>query len=203
MYNPVCGANGQTYDNQCYARCARVRVVGAGECESSTLCGDNPGELTCDELTPILYDCVADVCGETAIDLLLDGPDGPSCEEVGPVFRSVVCGAQDCEALIERVSGLDESIDAACNGSNQCPQDAEYINQDPEACALIGAFTCEPGYEPFSNECGCGCAPTTCPEPGIDAVYANDDPDVCGIITLDCPDGRNGFSNECGCGCYL
>ena len=85
----------------------------------------------------------------------------------------------------------------------QCPIDAEYINEDPEACALIGAFTCDPGFEPFSNECGCGCAPNICPIDGIEAVYINEDPEVCAVISVDCPDGRSGFNDSCGCGCYL
>lgn len=203
IYSPVCGADGQTYANQCQARCARARVVSAGECSNSNLCGDDPQALTCDELTPIVYECVVSVCGEGAIERLLDSDQQLACDEFEPVLRSIVCGAEDCERLIESLSDIDASLANACNGSSQCPQDADYINQDPEACALIGAFTCEPGDEPFSNECGCGCAPTTCPEPGIDALYANDDPDVCTQITLECPDGRAGFSNECGCGCYL
>lgn len=40
----------------------------------------------------------------------------------------------------------------------KCPngQDYIYLSRSTETCATI-RFTCDPGYEPFFNECGCGC----------------------------------------------
>jgi hypothetical protein len=34
----------------------------------------------------------------------------------------------------------------------------QYVSQDPEQCAAI-RFTCDTGFEPFFNDCGCGCQP--------------------------------------------
>lgn len=31
-----------------------------------------------------------------------------------------------------------------------------YVSRDPEQCAAI-RFRCDPGYQPFFNDCGCGC----------------------------------------------
>ncbi len=39
-----------------------------------------------------------------------------------------------------------------------------YISEDPETCATI-RFFCEPGFEGFSDACGCGCDPAPLPEP--------------------------------------
>jgi hypothetical protein len=42
----------------------------------------------------------------------------------------------------------------------KCPngKDYTYISRSPEQCAAI-RFVCDPGLEPFFNECGCGCRP--------------------------------------------
>jgi hypothetical protein len=47
----------------------------------------------------------------------------------------------------------------ACQTSH-CPSEknprVHYVSTDPDECAVI-RFYCDPGQEPFSNECGCGC----------------------------------------------
>src|SRR5688500_9538844 len=37
-------------------------------------------------------------------------------------------------------------------------RDRIYISRDPDECARI-RFFCEPGFQPFSDRCGCGCEP--------------------------------------------
>lgn len=34
----------------------------------------------------------------------------------------------------------------------------KYVSKSPEQCAAI-RFFCEEGYQPFFNDCGCGCEP--------------------------------------------
>jgi len=50
-------------------------------------------------------------------------------------------------------------IDSQCSSSSACDYNdpnKKYIETSKERCELI-RFMCEPGSEPFSNECGCGC----------------------------------------------
>jgi hypothetical protein len=55
-----------------------------------------------------------------------------------------------------------------------------YVAEDPGTCAAI-RFSCDPGFAPFFNDCGCGCAPVTecqvggcsshvCHEPGLEII---------------------------------
>jgi hypothetical protein len=43
----------------------------------------------------------------------------------------------------------------------KCPNgpDYTYVSRDAQECLAI-TFVCEPGSEPFFNECGCGCVET-------------------------------------------
>lgn len=43
IYQPVCGANGETYGNTCQAKCAGVRVLYNGKCGSQTI---DPNPIT-------------------------------------------------------------------------------------------------------------------------------------------------------------
>lgn len=37
-YNPVCGINGETYDNPCVANCENIEIDYYGECQEQTVC---------------------------------------------------------------------------------------------------------------------------------------------------------------------
>lgn len=85
-----------------------------------------------------------------------------------------------------------------------------YVNQsanNPAACLNI-LFSCEPGQEFFSNECGCGCidgSTATCPDPNDPKVHyvngSDSNPAACLNILFGCEPDQTLFSNDCGCGC--
>ncbi len=80
----------------------------------------------------------------------------------------------------------------------------KYVSRDPAQCAAI-RFTCKQGYEPFFNECGCGCKkqppPQACDYNDPNREYVSRDPDACAAITFICEGNTQGFFDQCGCGC--
>ena len=53
----------------------------------------------------------------------------------------------------EQIEPLDEEL-PACEDD-----DRVYVSTDVAICDSV-LFICEAGYEPFDDECGCGCVPT-------------------------------------------
>jgi hypothetical protein len=72
-------------------------------------------------------------------------------------------GGADCGGICTTGGSLDEDDQGEDEG-NKKPQcnyndpNLQYVSRDPNQCAVI-RFTCEVGYEPFFNDCGCGCRP--------------------------------------------
>lgn len=85
---PVCGEDGETYSNACFARAAGVRILHRGECD----CGrgrcvmPEPGDCIC----PDVWDPVCDARGNVY---------GNPCEaECAGVHRYAFCGPHEGDA---------------------------------------------------------------------------------------------------------
>jgi hypothetical protein len=185
--------------------------------------GKSAGACYCDEACLGYGDCCADYEASCV---------APTCPDASDPSVHYISTSPHCpELMLSCEPGQTAFADACgcgCIGPVSpppppvCPdpEDPEvtYMNDsagNPDKCAVI-LFTCEPGREPFSNECGCGCVgpvpppappepPLGCPDPNDPKVtYVNDsagDPYQCMAILFTCEPGQTLFSNECGCGC--
>lgn len=106
------------------------------------------------------------------------------CVAVGnPVMESYPrqCNHQG-KNFVEEIPGCTKELKVCPDGSSvgrvppncefeTCPSEGEikYISRDPEECSRI-QFLCEPNFEPFSDDKGCGCKKIT-DEPNLQENY--------------------------------
>jgi hypothetical protein len=96
-------------------------------------------------------------------------PEPPPSEPQGE-YDGMFCGGIAGFACPDGYSCIDNPEDDCIPGKGGsdcggiCVEDAcaiadrQYVSKDPEECAAI-RFVCDPGYEAFFDECGCGCEP--------------------------------------------
>lgn len=149
IYDPVCGADGETYGNACEARCARVEVAYRGEC--GKMCGGIagftcPAEQTCNYIDPSCG--IVDLAGVCV-------PVGQGCEK----NYDPVCGCDgitygnDCQRIVAGVTlahagecrkSCDDGSVLMCRmmvpicpeGTRVAVQNGCYVCVDPETCAF-------------------------------------------------------------------
>jgi len=123
-----------------------IRLLAWGAlCAASCLLGTACGEAQAEEEKTGAF------CGGIAG---LPCPEGYACVDDPADTCDPAQGGADCGGIC-----MEEGEDAGT--PSQCPGDSpsrRYVSQDPEKCAAI-RFFCDPGYQPFFNDCGCGCEP--------------------------------------------
>jgi trypsin inhibitor len=102
--------------------------------------------------------------------------------------------------------GLERFDELGCGCGCRLPAGASCVGELPGARYTRGLGGCTPscgaGELPYSEACGCGCAPgddpaVLCSPPpdGVDGYVAGAD------CSQDCPDGTRTFNDACGCVC--
>jgi hypothetical protein len=95
----------------------------------------------------------------------LQCPDGLTCVDDPADSCDPMQGGADCMGVcVEGDVTDDDDLNQQCNFA--ADPNKNYMGKSPGACATM-KFTCDPGNEYFSDECGCGCVTSGMTDPDV------------------------------------
>lgn len=169
VYAPVCGCDGVTYDNACFADAAGVSLDHTGACGAAEVCGGiqglacadanqfckyADGECCCDfqgectdvpQYCPLNYDPVCGCDGVTYGNECLANAARVSVDHRGPCSRTCRTNA-DCAVTGQLLAEFCEKTPGDCEAEGACAQ-------MPQACLDVYRPVCGCDGQTYSNDC--------------------------------------------------